>query len=833
MPPPPSLRLEHRLACNISFTNYSTVGSGSGSSRRRLLTTTGANLTTAQFTLAFRLQMAYALDVHVSAVVATATGTGVDGVPTGVPTTWVAVEARVPLDPPAAFQRVDDVFAALERLHKSQAADALALRSNQLKALIFGDLAEPSLAAVAADAVTLRAPTRANLTVLPEISPAPSSLRVKWQQTVTGIPYGNVGWLQTANFSSEYAGTVEVMALAGGSRTRGEAEAMAAAARKVGYTVNATVDRVTVSLPQPPAPGVLLRPPPKPPPQSPPPPPPNPAWLLSPPPHPLPPPPSPSPPPALTVSAEVRAFAYFAGGGDVHRRADLFLRDLGVAPLRPFEHSPATYLALGMNATDTVAADLEFVTKSNIGAQTVVEVALGFVLADPGVPLSRLSPGSTGEAALLRALSEDLSIAAGVGLSAVNAPGPIVAGTAIGSIEIAATVRFYAATASQRAVVRLTRAAAMDPRALLATRSGGAVFPAYATAGVTLSVPPSVAVKEVEVVAEFAALPTVGFRLWLGTGLGSVAVRASDDPTVNGRNASVYNATKAAEAAARAGNNATVMAETIAPYLEQIRRGFVAVATPARLPGSVGAVTVVASGRAWDGGVELLITARLISEQEQSVLQAFFLRTCSCRALVLQLSMSAAAEKDSSSSAFFRDALTSCSLVLKDTGNGLGRVGHRSCPAGQSHVGAWRGVVAITSPPPPPLSPNTTVPAPRQWRVGDPVPYKDDIMGDTGNFITLVVCLGMSFGLLLALQFGVIKIGSRKRTTLDGEEYDEVGDDGVDPEAGELEEAQEGIGEDPAFPIFGFDAEFEEWYHSAFHNNNKADKAAKIIMSSG
>ena len=32
---------------------------------------------------------------------------------------------------------------------------------------------------------------------------------------------------------------------------------------------------------------------------------------------------------------------------------------------------------------------------------------------------------------------------------------------------------------------------------------------------------------------------------------------------------------------------------------------------------------------------------------------------------------------------------------------------------------------------------------------------------------------------------------------------------------------------------FGFDAEFEEWYHNAFNNNSKADKAARIIMSSG
>ena len=131
-----------------------------------------------------------------------------------------------------------------------------------------------------------------------------------------------------------------------------------------------------------------------PPPPAPPPPPPIPAWLLNPPPSPPFPPPPPSPPPAITVGAEVYASAMFGGGGDVHRRVDLFLRDVAVKPSRPFLESPATFEALGMNATDTVDANLQFVTRSDIGAQTVVEVSLGFVLADPGVSLSSLNPGS-------------------------------------------------------------------------------------------------------------------------------------------------------------------------------------------------------------------------------------------------------------------------------------------------------------------------------------------------------------------------------------------------------------------------------------------------------
>jgi hypothetical protein len=211
-----------------------------------------------------------------------------------------------------------------------------------------------------------------------------------------------------------------------------------------GYYVNATVDRVTLSMPLPPAPGVMLRPPPRPPPQSPPPLPPVPSWLLNPPPSPPFPPPTPFPPPLLTVGGEVYASAVFGGGSDVHRRVDLFLRDLAIAPSRPFREAATTFVALGMNDTDTVAANLEFVTRSDISTQTVVEVGLSFVLADPGVPLSSLYPGSTRETALLSAVAKDLSVAAGVALSAVTTPGPVAAGVQIGSVVVAATVQFYA-----------------------------------------------------------------------------------------------------------------------------------------------------------------------------------------------------------------------------------------------------------------------------------------------------------------------------------------------------------------------------------------------------
>ena len=231
--------------------------------------------------------------------------------------------------------------------------------------------------------------------------------------------------------------------------------------------VNASVDKVTVNMPQPPAPGVLLRPPPRPPPQSPPPPPPQPAWLLNPPPSAPSPPPQPHPPPALTVSGEVYASAVFAGGGDVHRRVDLFLRDLGLKPDKPYRDDVPTFRGLGMNDTSTVTATLEFVTRSDIGTQTVVELYVGLVFADPGVPLSSLHAGSTAEKTLLTTVAKDLSVAAGIALSAVSVPGPVSAGATIGSVSVSATIRFYAASASQRAVVRFVRgitADARDPR---------------------------------------------------------------------------------------------------------------------------------------------------------------------------------------------------------------------------------------------------------------------------------------------------------------------------------------------------------------------------------
>ena len=72
--------------------------------------------------------------------------------------------------------------------------------------------------------------------------------------------------------------------------------------------------------------------------------------------------------------------------------------------------------------------------------------------------------------------------------------------------------RYTWATASQRAVVRLVRGAAADPRGLL--RAGALAYPTYAAAGVSLSAPPAVSVRDVVVGADFAALPALGFRLW-------------------------------------------------------------------------------------------------------------------------------------------------------------------------------------------------------------------------------------------------------------------------------------------------------------------------------
>ena len=200
---------------------------------------------------------------------------------------------------------------------------------------------------------------------------------------------------------------------------------------------------------------------------------------------------------------------------------------------------------------------------------------------------------------MLSAVAKDLSTAAGVALSAVLAPGPVVAGARIGSVVVSVVVRFYAATASQRAVVRLVRAASADPRALFASRgpggaAGGAgalVYPSYAVAGVSLFAPPTTSVRDVVVVSDFAALPTLGFRLWLGDELGKVAVRASGDPSVNGENATLYNDTLAAAAEAAAGVNATAMMAVINPYARQIEESFARVAGAGLLPGGAGALT--------------------------------------------------------------------------------------------------------------------------------------------------------------------------------------------------------------------------------------------------
>jgi hypothetical protein len=322
--------------------------------------------------------------------------------------------------------------------------------------------------------------------------------------------------------------------------------------------------------------------------------------------------------------------------------------------------------------------------------------------------------------------------------------------------------------------------------------------------------------------------------------LGSAAVSTSADPVVNGKNATLYNATLAAAAVVAAGSNATVLMSTTAPYMEQIRQSFARVATPALLPGGVGAVTMAASGRAWDGGVEVFITAKLSSQLELRNLQSFYAQTCSCRALVLELNEHASGIGDDASWSFFRTAITECSLVLKEAGDGIGAVGHSACPAGKSHVGAWHGSVAVASLPP--LSPNVTIEAKRKWKFGDPLPYKDDIMGDTSDFIILIICLGLSFFMILALQCGFIKIGRRKRDGGAGGDYDEM--EGEECEDGDMEAgggaadaggggAAGGIASDPMMSPFGFDAEFEQWYHGAFNNNNKADKAARLIMSSG
>lgn len=259
------------------------------------------------------------------------------------PTTWVAGEARV--TPELAAFKLDNLFAAFVALHKSSSADALDLRSDQLKELLFGDLTEPSLAPAVKHA--LRSPTEANLTMLPQKSPSPIGLRVTWRQSLTGVPYENIVWLQTGNFSRDYTQTVSRMGLSGGARTVGEATAMALAATNNGYYVNVSVDKVVLKMPLPPAPGVLLRPPPLPPPKSPPPAPPRPAWLLNPPPSPPHPPPQPHPPPLLTVGGQVFASAVFGGGGDVNRRVDLFLRDLGLKPKRPFQEATDTFVQLG------------------------------------------------------------------------------------------------------------------------------------------------------------------------------------------------------------------------------------------------------------------------------------------------------------------------------------------------------------------------------------------------------------------------------------------------------------------------------------------------------
>ena len=107
-------------------------------------------------------------------------------------------------------------------------------------------------------------------------------------------------------------------------------------------------------------------------------------------------------------------------------------------------------------------------------------------------------------------------------------------------------------------------------------------------------------------------------------------------------------------------------------------------------------------------------------------------------------------------------------------------------------------------------------------------------MGDTVDFIVLVVCLGLSFFMIFGLFCGLIKIGRRKRGG-GGGDYDEV-----DGEEGDEEEAMMEAGEKTAAggaaaaggilgdlglsQPFGFDAEFEEWYHGAFHNDNKAKR---------
>jgi hypothetical protein len=256
---------------------------------RELLQAGNGGLTTAQFLLALRLQMAYALDVHVSSVTPTSHGS-IDGwwkwsppppspppspppdalaaspsppppspppanasVPPlpvttspppsppspppppkdtalalaiNTPTTWVAGEARVNPELPA-FKQLNDMFAAFVALHKSSSADALELRSDQLKALIFGDLSEPSLTPAVTHA--LRSPTEANLTMLPVVSPTPIGLRVAWRQALVGVPYENVAWLQTGNFSRDYVETVRRLGLSGGARSTGEATAMALA----------------------------------------------------------------------------------------------------------------------------------------------------------------------------------------------------------------------------------------------------------------------------------------------------------------------------------------------------------------------------------------------------------------------------------------------------------------------------------------------------------------------------------------------------------------------------------------------------------------------------